>query len=316
MNITLKQIESFLAVARTLSFSQAAEQIHLSQPALSANIRRLEETVGARLFDRDTRTVALSMVGAAFMPIATGLMDNVDHGLAHIQDILAGQQGRLNIAVAPSVAAGVLPDILVRFMADHPRIQLRVHDVLSQGCVDMVRSGAADLALMPMRSDVEDLSQQLLFRDPIVVLCAPHHPLAGRRNLQWKDIIPCQLIVRSTDSSVRQLLDAQYLLHGAVLRPAFEVAHVGTVLGLIVAGLGIGILPSSVMRTVNMDGLVTCHFAKRSTPYWSICACTPKNRSSPPTVEFFLQQCLERFRAGAGKTQAGVGTHNHPKSNR
>ncbi|WP_159596252.1 LysR family transcriptional regulator [Hydrogenophaga sp. BPS33] len=299
MNITLKQIESFLAVARTLSFSQAAEQIHLSQPALSANIRRLEDIVGARLFDRDTRTVSLSMVGTAFMPIATGLMDNVEQGLTHIQDILAGQEGRLNIAVAPSVAAGVLPDILVRFMADHPRIRLRVHDVLSQGCVDMVRSGAADLALMPMRGDVDDLAQQLLFRDPLVVLCAPHHPLAGRRNLQWKDIIPCQLIVRSTDSSVRQLLDAQYLAHGAVLRPAFEVAHVGTVLGLIVAGLGIGILPSSVMRTVNMEGLAIGHFGKRATPYWSIGACTPKNRSSPPTVAFFIQQCLERFRTGA-----------------
>lgn len=297
MNITLKQIEAFLAVASTLSFSHAAEQVHLSQPALSANIRRLEEIVGTRLFDRDTRTVSLSVVGREFMPIAIGLIDGIDRGMTRIRDILAGKQGRLNIAVAPSVAAGLLPDLLVRYIVDYPEIDLRIHDVMSNVCVDMLRSGAADVALMPMRSDIDDLLPQLMFRDPLVVLCAAGHPLARRRNLEWTDIIPCKLIVRSSDSSVRQLLDAQYLLHGAVLRPAFEVAHVGTALGLIVAGLGIGILPSSVMRTINMDGLVCCRFSKQSTPYWTICACTPSTRSSPPTVEPFVRLCLNRFKS-------------------
>lgn len=297
MNITLKQIEAFLAVARTLSFSQAAEQVHLSQPALSANIRRLEEIVGTRLFDRDTRTVSLSVMGREFMPIATGLIDSIDHGMTRIRDILAGKQGRLNIAVAPSVAAGVLPDLLVRYIADYPQIDLRIHDVMSNVCVDMLRSGAVDVALMPMRNDIDDLLPRLMFRDPLVVLCAASHPLASRRNLEWTDIIPCKLIVRSTDSSVRQLLDAQYLLHGAVLRPAFEVEHVGTALGLIVAGLGIGILPSSVMRSINMDGLVCCRFNEQSTPYWTICACTPSTRSSPPTVEPFVRLCLDRFKS-------------------
>ena len=298
MNITFKQIEAFLAVADTLSFSQAAEQVHLSQPALSANIRRLEDIVGTRLFDRDTRTVSLSVVGAEFMPIATGLIDSINHGIERMREILAGKQGRLNIAVAPSVAAGVLPNILVRYIADFPQIDLRIHDVMSNVCVDMLRSGTADIALMPMRSDADDLLQRLLFRDPLVVLCAASHPLAKRRHLEWADIIPCKLIVRSTDSSVRQLLDAQYLLHGAILRPEFEVAHVGTVLGLINAGLGISVMPSSFMHTVNMDGLVCCRFSKPSIPYWTICACTPSTRSSPPTVEPFVRLCLDRFSSG------------------
>lgn len=293
MNITLKQIEAFLAVAHTLSFSQAAEQVHLSQPALSANIRRLEELVGARLFDRDTRTVSLSVVGKEFMSVATGLVDHVDHGMARIRDIVAGKHGHLSIAVAPSVAAGVLPDILVRYKANYPLINLSIHDALSNICMEMVRSGAADVALMPERTDADDLVQRRLFQDPLVVLCATSHPLAQRRNLEWADIIPYDLIVRSYDSSVRQQIDAQYLRHGAVLQPAFQVEHIGTVIGLIVAGLGISVLPSSIMHAINMAGMVCCRFNAATTPYWTICASTPTNRSSASTVEPFVRLCLE-----------------------
>ena len=93
------------------------------------------------------------------------------------------------------------------------------------------------------------------------------------------------------------MLDAQYLRHGAALQPAFEVHHAGTVLGLIVAGLGIGVLPASVMHTVNMQGLVRCDFSARAQHHWSICVCTPRHRSGPPAVEPFVQLCFDRLGA-------------------
>lgn len=312
MNITFKQVEAFLAVARTLSFSQAAEIVHLSQPALSANIQRLEETIGARLFDRDTRTVTLSVVGREFADIATGLKDHVEQGLTRMQDIVAGKQGHLNIAVAPSVAASCLPNILIRYKAAYPNIKLRIHDQLSNICAEMVRSGMADIALMPERSDAEDLAQQVLFRDPLVVLCASTHSLAKKGSLQWSDIIACDLIVRSNDSSVRQLLDAHYLQHGAMLRPAYEVNHVGTALGLIAAGLGIGVVPSSLLNAVNMDGMTCCHFKKGLTPYWVICISTPRTRSASPAAESFVRMCLDHLtldhisRASSGESGSGT----------
>ncbi|MBO9354905.1 LysR family transcriptional regulator [Bordetella petrii] len=299
MSITFKQVEAFLAVARTLSFSQAAELVHLSQPALSANIRRLEEALGARLFDRDTRTVTLSAVGREFQDIAAGLHDHVEQGLARMQEIVAGKHGQLNIATAPSVAASSLPDILMRYKAVYPGIQIRIYDELSNTCAEMVRSGMADIALMPQRTDADDLAQQVVFRDPLVVLCAVDHPLAARSNVGWADIIESDLVVRSHDSSVRQLIDAKYLQHGAILRPAYEVNHVLTALGLIAAGLGIGVMPSSILSSVNMAGMTCRHFDPARTPYWTICLTRPKTRSSPPAVESFVRMCLEHWRAGA-----------------
>lgn len=297
MNVTLKQLEAFLAVKNTLSFSQAATLVNLSQPALSANILRLEELVGARLFDRDTRTVSLSVVGKEFVQVASGALEHLDRGMTRIRDMVAGKRGQLSIAVVPSVAAGVLPDILVRYKAGYPDIELRIHDRLSNGCIEMLRSGAADVALMPERPHADDLLQQLLFHDPLVVLCSLSHPLAHRRDLTWPDIIQCDLIVRSNDSSVRQTLETQYRLAGTVLRPAFEVEHVGTVLGLIVAGLGIAVLPASVMYMVNMSGLACCHFHADSIPYWTICASTARGRSSAPVVAPFLRLCKEHLLA-------------------
>lgn len=297
MPITLKQIEAFLAVARTLNFSQAADAVHLSQPALSANIRRLEQVVGARLFDRDTRTVALSAVGREFHEIASGITYQVRHGLDHMHEIVAGSLGHLNIAVAPSVAASFLPNVLVKYKAAYPQIKVTLYDVMTDAGIDMVRSGNADIALMPQQPEAGDLQQHVLFRDPLVVLCATGHPLSSRENLNWADILSHDLIVREHDSSVHQLLKMQYLRHGKILEPSFMVNNVGTALGLIAAGLGIGVVPSSLLHTINMVGTRCCRFQEESVTYWTICASVPKIRARAPATGPFIRLCIEHLQS-------------------
>ncbi|HEY9281736.1 MAG TPA: LysR family transcriptional regulator [Eoetvoesiella sp.] len=294
MNITLRQIDAFLAVSRTLSFSHAAALVHLSQPALSANIRRLEDEIGARLFDRDTRTVALSAVGKEFLQIAVGISENIDSGLSRIQGYVSGKRGRLLLAVAPSLATSYLPAIIVSFSASHPDVELRLHDELSDTCIDMVRSGHVDLALTPQRADADDLMQRVLFRDYLVVVCSAKHPLAKCKEVLWTDIQKYDHIAKRSGSSVRQLIDAEYSKSGTVFRPAFEVEHLGTMLGLIVAGLGIGVLPFTTIQSISMPGLVYRSFSKQGNPYRTICAVTARVRSTSPIVENFLTVCAER----------------------
>ena len=294
-------------MARSLSFSQAAAAVHLSQPALSANIHRLEQTLGARLFDRDTRSVSLSVVGREFLDIASNIANQVVSGLDHMQDVVSGNHGQLTIAVAPSVAAGVLPSLLVKYQTAYPNIHLKVYDVLTTVGIDMVRAGSADIALLPEQPDAQDLEQLILFKDPLVVLCATDHPLASHQYLDWHDIIPHELIVRGQDSSVRQLLDAQFLRHGRILHPAFEVNHVGTALGLISAGLGIGVVPASLLSTVNMHGMHCGHFRAESTTYWTICASTTKTRSPSPTAEPFIRLCRTHLMPSDGTLGISAG---------
>ena len=101
INLTLRQLEVFIALARTLSFSEASKAIPLSQPALSAAIHKLEETLGARLFDRDTRNVALTPVGTELLSVAEDLLRHFDSQLASVRDYLSGKRGRLAVAASP-----------------------------------------------------------------------------------------------------------------------------------------------------------------------------------------------------------------------
>lgn len=292
MNITLKQIDAFLALTHTLSFSKAATMVHLSQPALSANIRRLEEAVGARLFDRDTRTVVLSPVGAEFVSIATGLRENVENGLAHIQRYVSGQRGLLSLAVAPSLAASFLPDIIAAFTVECPNVELRLYDVLADSAIAMVRSRAVDLALTARHDDdAQDLVQRDVMLDDLVVLCATGHPLARKRTVTWNDLRATVHIAKKGGSGVRRIIDEEYLKCGEVFRPAIEVGNIGTMLGLIVAGLGCGVFPRSVVGSFNMQGVACKPFARAVRPRRRICAITLRGRSTNASVEYFVRLC-------------------------
>jgi DNA-binding transcriptional LysR family regulator len=297
MKITLKQIEIFLTVAETLSFSQAALRCHLSQPALSANIQRLEESVGARLFDRHTRKVSLTPVGADLREIALALADNLEHSFNRIQDLVSGRRGRLVIAAAPSLAAASVPRALAAFRADHPEVRVQLHDALSDVCIEMVRSRRADLALGPRTDGAEDLLQREIFRDPLVVVYPENHPLGRKRSVKWTDVNPSDHILMSGNSSVRQVVLAEYARHGVQLRPTFEVQHVGTMIGLIASGLGIGVLPQSLVQTLSLEGLAYRRFAAAGS-YRSICSITLKGFTPSPAAAAFIKHFGEHCTAG------------------
>jgi LysR family carnitine catabolism transcriptional activator len=293
INVTFKQIEAFLAVAETLSFSQAANRTFLSQPALSANIQRLEAIVGAKLFERDTRKVALTAVGQEFRKLAMASVDGFNHGLARINDFATGKRGRLIIAAVPSLCAGFVPGLIAGYMNAYQDVDVQLHDVLSEVCIEMVRAGTADVALAPAKEDANDLLQLELYRDYLGVLFAADHPLAARRTVKWDHIKPYRQIVMSAGGSVRNLVEAEYIEHGVPLKPLFEVGQVSTLLGLVAAGLGVGELPMSLIRTVNLQGLDYRRISNAKT-YRTICAITSRTNLATPTVERFIQMSVEK----------------------
>lgn len=290
INVSLRQIEVFLAVATTLSFSRAAKLCHLSQPALSANVKRLEESLGARLFDRHTRKVSLTAVGVEFLNVASTMTENMAVAMARVCDFVSGRRGRLVVASAPSMAATFAPRVIARLAGDHPDVDLQLRDELSDVSIDLVRSGAADVALTPFMADAADLNQIELFRDHLGVVCQSGHPLARQPVVRWRDVQPYPHIVMNRSSSVRQLVDVQFARYGVGLRPAFEVAHVGTMLGLIAVDLGIGELPESFLQNIDMTGLVYRRISSKAA-YRIICMTTSKGRTSSPLIGPFLQHC-------------------------
>jgi LysR family carnitine catabolism transcriptional activator len=242
MNLSTRQLRAFLHLAEQRSFTRAAALTHLSQPAFSALIRSLEDELGARLFDRTTRSVELTAEGRAFEAAARRVLREADEALADVQGLAARQRGRVSLAVLPALAAGWLPDVLARFHAQWPGIQFDVADVLSEDCIERVRSGRADLALAATRADTPELRTELFCTDGFHLVCRRDHPLATQATVKLADLAGHPMIQLARSSSVRQYVEAA--VHPLQLNTMMELDQLSTVAGMVRAGLGVSVVPA------------------------------------------------------------------------
>jgi LysR family carnitine catabolism transcriptional activator len=173
MNVSLKQLQAFVAVARSQSFAEACGRIHLSQPALSIAIKNLEESVGGRLLARTTRSVTLTPEGEAFYPVVKRLLADWDQSLEDVHNMFSLQRGKLDIAAVPTFASSLLPDILAIYHQHYADINVTVHDVITETVVDMVRNGRVELGVTFDPGDADELFFEPLFTDNFMVVC-PH----------------------------------------------------------------------------------------------------------------------------------------------
>ena len=255
MNVSTRQLRAFMALCEQRNFTRAAAASHLSQPAFSALIRQLEDTLGVRLFDRRTRHVEPSADGAEFEVAAQRVLAEFDAALGGMRDRAERRRGRVAIALLPSLAAGWLPQVLAGFRAEYPGIELQVADVLSEACIEQVRSGQADFALAATRAETPELRAELFCSDDFHLVCRHDHPLARRTDPRPKDLAPYPFVHLSRTSSVRQYLDAA--THPQPLRAVLEVDQLATVAGMVRAGLGISVVPALTLYQFQSPELVT-----------------------------------------------------------
>jgi DNA-binding transcriptional LysR family regulator len=243
INLGTRELNAFLVLAEQRNFTRAAALCHLSQPAFSALVKALEDTVGARLFDRTTRSVELTAEGRVLVDPARRLLRDADGALADVRDHAARRRGRVAIALLPSLAAGWLPPLLAQFHRQHPGIELDVADVLSDACIERVRAGSADFALASTRTATPELHTEEFCRDQFHLVCPRDHALARRRGrIQLKDLAPHPIVHLARSSSVRQYVEAA--LYPMQLHTMMELDQLSTVAGMVRAGLGITIVPS------------------------------------------------------------------------
>ncbi|HEX7748973.1 MAG TPA: LysR family transcriptional regulator [Bordetella sp.] len=253
MNLSTRQLRAFVALAQERHFTRAAQRCHLTQPAFSALIRSLEETAGARLFDRNTRHVELTVEGRVFEASAQRLLGELELALEDVRDHALRRRGRVAVAALPSLAAGWLPDLLARFHADYPGIVLQLRDALLDPCLDMVQRGEVDFAVAARRDDMTGLESVFLHADRYYLVCRKDHALARREKVRVRDLAREPVIHLARGSSVRKQLDDA--IGADALTPLLEVEHLATAAGLISAGLGISIVPAMTLFHFQQAGL-------------------------------------------------------------
>lgn len=255
MKISTAQIEAFLALKETLRFSAAADRCHISTSAFSQIISRMEDTVGARLFDRSTRHVALTPEGEVFAWGAKRIAAEVDATMSELRARVAGKSGQVTIAATPSPCVSWLPEVMRCFQKIYPEITLRLRDATSDRCLNMLKEGYADFAISAQSGDRPEFINKTLFDEPFYLLCLKDDPFArhksiGLSRLKGRDYLE---VLGQGDVWEQRKRDLQI---AGVHDTGLGVANVGTLVGLIMAGFGIGMVPRMALPLCRRDGLV------------------------------------------------------------
>lgn len=244
MSVSLRQVTAFLAVAEAGSFTRAADQLKVAQPALSQAIRELETSLGLRLFDRTTRRVELTAAGREFRDATVKIVGDLDFAVRNARDLAGRKRGRMVVAAPPLLAAAVLPQAIVEFSSQYPDVQISVVDAPTTSIVDVVRSGGADCGIGTFPAGESGVQQTALMRDRLLLFCRADSPFAKAESVRWSDLFRQPLIALSPTSAIRRLVEIGFESAQIPLTPAYEVHQMVTALSLIKAGLGVAVLPT------------------------------------------------------------------------
>lgn len=250
-----KSIAAFVCLAESKTFAEAADKLHITQPALSTSIKKLEEQLGGKLFSRNTRNVSLSIEGKAFLPQAKRLLNDWSNAQADMQSLFAVNRGTLTIAAMPSYAEGLLPHSVRAFTAQYPNIRYRVLDVVMEQVIDCVLSGRAELGYSFAPDALDGLAFYPLFEDAFIAVLTNDHPLASNSACRWEDILTQPFVAMNRDSTVRQWIERTSETLKVPINLVAEANQLSTVGQLVAAGLGVSIVPSLCREQMRAKGL-------------------------------------------------------------
>jgi DNA-binding transcriptional LysR family regulator len=257
MNFDLADLRAFVAVAEMNSFRAAATALHLSQPAISRRIEKLESALGIRLFERTTRRISLTAVGRDFSHKARSLLDDLEHSLLSMREVAASQMGEVVIACVPSAAYYFLPRVLAEYHKQYPRIRVRIIDDSANAVLASVTRGEADFGINIIGNQEPDVDFQGILTESFVVACRREHPLASKRSVNWVELAQYDYMTVDRSSGNRLLLDLALAQTDVNLAWCYEAKHVSTLIGLVEAGLGIAVVPRLSMPAADHPTLTS-----------------------------------------------------------
>ena len=248
MKVDMLGVEAFIAVADSGGFTRGAAALHITQTALSRRVQRLESFLGVALFERTTRSVALTRIGADFLPQARRLLGDLRGALVEIRETGKAMRGDVTMACVPTVGVHFLPGVLRRYALLHPQNRVRILDHSSIGVGEAVLRREAEFGINMLGTAHPDLASTPLMTDRLVLVCPRAHPFAKRARLPWKLLEGQQVILPGHASGNRPWLDLSLERHGVALHAFYEVQRSSTAVGMVSKGVGIAVVPGLAVR--------------------------------------------------------------------
>lgn len=291
LNMELRHLEYFVAVAQDRHFTRAAQRLMVSQSGLSASVRALERELGAQLFVRSTRSVELTAPGRALLVEASRTLASVraaKEAVAAVQGLL---RGTLSVGTEQCVTGVNVPALLARFRVEHPQVQVRLRQANSTALADEVAAGRLDLAFVALHGRPPEGVRLLpLTREPMVVLCHPAHRLAGAEQVQWWELEGETFVDFHPDWGSRGQTDSAFAAAGTERQVALEVNDVHSLIDLVGHGLGIAMVPRPIARKDQAAALSAVPLAGGTAPdpHWTVSVAVPESDRIGPAARELL----------------------------
>jgi DNA-binding transcriptional LysR family regulator len=268
MNIEIAELHSFLVLASELHFRKAAEKLFLSQPALSKQIRRLEDKVGGVLFARTRRRVVLTEAGRVLLPLADKLVTDAHSVLTLTREAAEGRAGALGIGFGIASVSEILPRTILRFQEAYPHIELRMRDMSTPAQIAALLDGALDIGILRLPIADPALQSIPLFRERLVVVAPPSIAYKPKQGLAALRDEPFIILPRSTSATFHDHVLGLCRRAGFTPHIVREASEMFTILNFVRAGLGVSLVPSAAVR-MNVPG-VRFHDLQMRAAEWRI----------------------------------------------
>ncbi len=245
----IRQLRAFVSIAELGTFTAGAQRVHVTQAAISMQIRQLENELGARLFIRAPRRVMLTEAGEQLLARARQILRDHDAAIEEIADLAGAERGRLRVGSASAmVTTDVLPKLLKEVRRQHARAEITVASGTSESLVQQILGGELDLAFVSLPVEARGINTERLSQDQLVAIASPQHRLAKQKTIDAFTLAGEKLILGERGGNTRRLIDQFFAQAGVTLHVAMELSRQQAIRRMVEEDMGVGIVPLHAVR--------------------------------------------------------------------
>src|SRR5882672_9387463 len=292
----IRQLRAFIAIAESGTFTAGAQRVHVTQAAVSMQIRQLESELGARLFIRAPRNVILTEAGEKLLERAHHILREHDAALDEIAELVGAKRGRLRIGSASAgVTADLLPRILKEVRKRHPHAEVTVGSGTSAALVQQILAGEIDIAFVSLPVEARGIHTEQLNEDQLVAVASPRHRLARQRTVSAYALAGERLILGERGGNTRRLIDEFFAQAGVKPMVAMELSRQAAIKRMVEEDMGVGIVPLQSVHDEVEKGKLVRWWIEGAQINWQLGVARLIGGYESPIHQTFLQLCREHF---------------------